>query len=71
MVSSHNESNETDDVQSVLGRIGIAVPPQDIAFLQRTFSRQRELLRLIAEHVQPETEPANVLSVNGPPSPQR
>lgn len=52
--------DEADDVRVVLARLGIDVPAGDIPFLQRALLRQREFLRLAAQRVPPDTEPAHV-----------
>jgi hypothetical protein len=49
-----------EDAQAVLDRLGIVVAPEDLPFLQRTLVRQREFLRLLAQQVPPDTEPAHV-----------
>jgi hypothetical protein len=55
-----NADSDNGDVQAILQRAGIAVPVEDIPFLQRTLVRQRELLGRVRERVPPETEPAHV-----------
>ncbi|UYO93867.1 hypothetical protein [Pollutimonas sp. M17] len=49
-----------EDMEAKLRQLGIAVVREDIPFLQRSFLRQRELLRRHAERLSPETEPAHV-----------
>ncbi len=48
------------DARAELARLGIVVPDDDIAFLQRTLQRQRDLLRTMREQVPAEAEPATV-----------
>lgn len=55
-----NPDTDMDDVLAALQRVGIEVRASDIPFLRRTLYRQRELLRIMGEQVQPETEPAHV-----------
>jgi hypothetical protein len=51
---------EDQDVQARLARLGIAVPQEDLPFLQRALNRQRELLKRHSEQLVPEAEPAHV-----------
>lgn len=51
---------DAPDARAELARLGIAVPEEDIAFLQRTLQRQRELLRVMREQVPVDAEPATV-----------
>lgn len=53
-------SQSNENVQAKLEQLGIAVPQEDIPFLQRAFLRQRELLHRHTEQLPPETEPAHV-----------
>ena len=54
---------DTQDVQAVLDRLGLAVPAADLPFLQRTLLRQRELMRTLSAAVPADTEPAHVFGV--------
>ncbi|MFW7340557.1 hypothetical protein V0R37_03325 [Pollutimonas sp. H1-120] len=51
---------QDEGVQAKLERLGIAVPEEDLPFLQRAFNRQRELLRRQSTQLSPESEPAHV-----------
>ncbi|RAI42987.1 hypothetical protein CH341_16600 [Rhodoplanes roseus] len=50
-------------MEAVLARLGLAVPPEDLPFLQKTLARQRELLAAWVTRVPPDTEPALVFRV--------
>jgi hypothetical protein len=52
--------NDRPDVQAALDRLGLNVPATDLPFLQRTLSRQQEVLAQLRGTVPPETEPAHV-----------
>jgi hypothetical protein len=54
---------DTQDVQALLGRLGLVVPAADLPFLQRTLLRQRELSLHLRAAVPPETEAAHVFRV--------
>jgi hypothetical protein len=54
---------DTQDVQSLLSRLGLVVPAADLPFLQRTLLRQRELALRLRAAVPPETESAHVFKV--------
>jgi hypothetical protein len=49
-----------DDTQAVLARLGITVPAEDLPFLRRARSRQRDLLDEWSASLPPDTEPALV-----------
>jgi len=49
-----------DSVTAQLQRLGISPPPEDIPFLERSYSRQQELLARIEQRLPPHTEPAMV-----------
>ncbi|NUZ06586.1 hypothetical protein [Piscinibacter koreensis] len=48
------------DARAELARLGIAVPEEDLAFLQRALQRQRELLCTWREQLPRDAEPATV-----------
>ena len=56
-------AREKEDARAALERLGIAVPAQDLPFLQRTLLRQRELMAVLAADVPGDTEPAHVFKV--------
>lgn len=63
-----NPVPDTQDVQAVLDRLGLAVPAADLTFLQRTLLRQREFLLRLSVVVPADTEPAHVFKVLAEPA---
>jgi hypothetical protein len=56
-----SQPGEDAEFEAKLKALGIALPPQEVAHLHRTFLRQRAALRSWEERVPPTTEPALVL----------
>ena len=53
-------NDDASSVRAELARLGIVVPDEDIPFLQRTWMRQREVMRTVRVHSEPDSEPVLV-----------